>query len=58
MAYFEASLLAEHLENLGGTAALRTVLTAYADGANDTDALTKAFGKNVPEIEASFRAFV
>ena len=58
MAYFEASLLAEHLEALGGTTALRTVLTAYADGANDTDALTKAFGKNVPEIEASFRAFV
>jgi tetratricopeptide (TPR) repeat protein len=57
MAYFEASLLAEHLEGLGGTAALRTLLTAYADGANDTDALTKAFGKTVPEIETSFRAF-
>lgn len=57
MAYFEASLLAEHLENLGGTAALRTLLTAYADGATDTEALTKAFGKTVPEIETSFRAF-
>ncbi len=57
MAYFEASLLAEHLENLGGTPALRTLLTAYADGANDTEALTKAFGKTVPEIETSFRAF-
>lgn len=58
MAYFEASLLAEHLEALGGPAALRTVLTAYADGANDTEALTKAFGKTVPEIETSFRGFV
>lgn len=57
MAYFEASLLAEHLEGLGGTEALRTVLKAYADGANDTEALTKAFGKTVPEIETSFRAF-
>ena len=57
MAYFEASLLAEHLETLGGTSALRTLLTAYADGATDTEALTKAFGKTVPEIETSFRAF-
>lgn len=58
MAYFEASLLAEHLEALGGVAALRTLLAAYADGANDTEALTKAFGKTVPEIETTFRAFV
>jgi tetratricopeptide (TPR) repeat protein len=57
MAYFEASLLAEHLEVLGGTAALRTLLAAYADGANDTEAITKAFSKTVPEIETSFRAF-
>lgn len=58
MAYFEASLLAEHLEALGGATALRTLLTAYADGATDTEALTKAFGKGVPEIETSFNAFV
>ena len=58
MAYFEASLLAEHLEALGGTPALRGLLTAYADGSPDTEALTKAFGKGVPEIEASFNAFV
>jgi len=32
-------------------------LKSYAAGANDTEAFTKAFGKNVPEIEASFRAF-
>lgn len=57
MAYFEASLLAEHLENLGGTPALRTLLAAYGDGATDSEALTKAFGKTVPEIETSFRAF-
>lgn len=57
MGYFEASLLAEHLENLGGVTALRTLLTAYADGANDSEAFTKAFGKTVPEMEASFRAF-
>ncbi len=57
MAYFEASLVAEQLEQLGGTAALRTLLKSYATGANDTEAFTNAFGKTVPEIEASFRAF-
>ena len=57
MAYFEASLVAEQLEMLGGTAALQTLLKSYATGANDTEAFTKAFGKTVPEIEASFRAF-
>lgn len=57
MAYFEASLVAEQLEQLGGTAALQTLLKSYATGANDTEAFTKAFGKTVPEIEASFRAF-
>jgi tetratricopeptide (TPR) repeat protein len=57
MAYFEASLVAEQLEQLGGTAALQSLLKSYAAGANDTEAFTKAFGKSVPEIEASFRAF-
>jgi tetratricopeptide (TPR) repeat protein len=57
MAYFEASLVAEQLEQLGGTDALRTLLKSYAAGANDTEAFTKAFGKTVPEIEAAFRAF-
>ncbi len=57
MAYFEASLVAEQLELLGGTAALQSLLKSYAAGANDTEAFTKAFGKTVPEIEASFRVF-
>lgn len=58
MAYFEASLVAEQLEQLGGTAALQSLLKSYAAGATDTEAFTKAFGKNVPEIEASFRGFI
>lgn len=57
MAYFEASLVAEQLEALGGTPTLQSLLKSYAAGANDTEAFTKAFGKTVPEIEASFRAF-
>jgi tetratricopeptide (TPR) repeat protein len=57
MAYFEASLVVEHLEALGGVAALRTLLTSYADGATDTEAFAKAFGKTIDEAETSFRAF-
>ena len=58
MAYFEASLVVEHLVALNGEAGLRTLLKAYADGAKDADGFAKAFGKNVDEVDASFAAFV
>jgi tetratricopeptide (TPR) repeat protein len=58
LAYFEASLVVEHLVELNGDAGLRTLLLAYADGANDTDAFAKAFGKSVDAVEASFKTFV
>jgi tetratricopeptide (TPR) repeat protein len=58
LAYFEASLLVEHLVAQNGDAGLRTLLQAYADGADDAAAFTKAFGQSVDEADASFRAFV
>jgi tetratricopeptide (TPR) repeat protein len=58
LAYFEASLVVEHLVELNGDAGLRTLLLAYADGANDADAFAKAFGKSVDTVEASFKAFI
>ena len=58
LAYFEASLLVEHLVELNGDAALRTLLLAYAEGATDTDAFARAFAKGVDEVDASFRKFV
>ncbi len=58
LAYFEASLLVEHLVAQNGEAALRTLLLTYADGAKDADAFAKAFGRSVDEVEASFKAFV
>jgi tetratricopeptide (TPR) repeat protein len=58
LAYFEASLVVEHLVELNGDAGLRTLLLAYADGANDADAFGKAFGKSVDTVEASFKAFI
>jgi cellulose synthase operon protein C len=58
LAYFEASLVVEHLVNLHGDAGLRTLLLAYADGAKDSDAFSKAFGESVDQVDASFKAFV
>jgi cellulose synthase operon protein C len=58
LAYFEASLLTEHLVALNGDAGLRALLKAYADGAKDPEAFTSAFGKTVDEVHTSFAAFV
>lgn len=58
LAYFEASLLTEHLVELNGDAGLRTLLTAYAAGDKDEAAFAKAFGKSVDAVETSFKTFV
>ncbi|MEO8484201.1 MAG: hypothetical protein ABI634_18460 [Acidobacteriota bacterium] len=58
LAYFEASLVVEDLVAQNGEAGLRTLLRAYADGATDADAFVKAFGRNIDEVEASFKTFV
>jgi len=58
LAYFEASLVVEHLVDTGGYSAIRTLLRAYADGANDADAFAKAYGRGVDDFEASYMAFV
>ena len=58
LAYFEASLVVEHLVALNGEAGLRTLLLAYADGAKDAEAFAKAFGRSVDDVDASFKAFI
>jgi tetratricopeptide (TPR) repeat protein len=58
LAYFEASLLTEHLFAQAGDEGLRRLLAAYAGGAKDTEAFAQAFSKTVDEIDASFKAFV
>jgi tetratricopeptide (TPR) repeat protein len=58
LAYFEASLVVEHLVTLNGDAGLRTLLKAYADGATDTEAFTRAFGKDLDAVDTSFKAFI
>jgi cellulose synthase operon protein C len=58
MAYFEASLVVEHLVAQEGESGLRTLLTAYGNGATDADAFSKAFGRNLDDVEASYKTFV
>ena len=58
LAYFEASLVVEHLVDVNGDAGLRTLLQAYADGASDTEAFAKAFGRSVDAVDATFKTFV
>jgi Flp pilus assembly protein TadD len=58
LAYFEASLLTEHLVELNGEQGLRTLLLAYKAGDKDPAAFEKAFGKSVDAVEASFKTFV
>ena len=58
LAYFEASLVVEHLVELNGDQGLRTLLKAYAERLSDSDAFARAFGKSVDEVEASFKTFV
>ena len=58
LAYFEASLVVEHLVELKGDEGLRTLLKAYGDGANDADAFTKAFGRSLDDVDASYKAFI
>jgi tetratricopeptide (TPR) repeat protein len=58
IAYFEASLVVEHLVALKGDAGLRDLLQAYAGGATDEQAFSKAFGEGVDAVDASFRQFV
>ncbi len=58
LAYFEASVIVEHLVELKGDEGLRTLLRAYADGATDEQAFTKAFGKSLDEIDTSYKGFL
>jgi len=58
LAYFEASLLVEHLVDERGDAGLRRFLLAYADDATDEEAFAKAFGRTVDQVETSFASFI
>jgi len=58
LGYFEASLVVEHLVDESGDEGLRRMLRAYADGADEEEAFSRAFGKTIDAVDASFAEFV
>ena len=57
MSYFQASVLVEHVVDVYGEAALRTLVRAYADGVDTDEALTR-IGLDFDTLQASFDAAV
>jgi tetratricopeptide (TPR) repeat protein len=58
MAYFEASLVVEHLMDLKGEPALRALLKAYGEGLADAEALQAAYGQSMDQLHTSYTTFV
>lgn len=56
MAYYEASILIDHLVETYGEQKLRTLVRAYARGIETDAALKEAYGATVDEIQTSFDA--
>jgi cellulose synthase operon protein C len=56
LAYYQASLVAEHFAQTYGEEALHKLVRSYARGISDEQALTEAFGKSVEQIQAAFTA--
>jgi cellulose synthase operon protein C len=54
LAYFEASLLVDHIVQTKGATALRALVRSFGDGLEHDVALTKALGVSVDQLQASF----
>jgi tetratricopeptide (TPR) repeat protein len=54
LAYYQSSLLVEHIVAAHGEDALRDLLRAYGQGVEDDQAITKALGISIDQLQASF----
>ena len=54
LAYFEASLLVDHLVQTYGDAKLHALVQSYAQGLEGDAAVEKTVGVTIPELQASF----
>jgi tetratricopeptide (TPR) repeat protein len=54
LAYFEASLLVEHIVNAHGDAALHKLLRSYGEGLEGEDALKQGLGVDMSRLQAAF----
>ena len=54
LAYFQASVLVEHIVKTFGEEKLRTLLRSYGEGLEGDAALTRALGTSMAELQTSF----
>jgi tetratricopeptide (TPR) repeat protein len=54
LAYYQASLLVDHIVQAHGEAALRTLIRSYGDGTEGDAAISKALGVSIDQLQASF----
>ena len=54
LAYYEASLLVDHIVETYGEPKLQALVKSYAEGLEGNDAIEKKIGVSVPELQASF----
>jgi cellulose synthase operon protein C len=54
LAYYQASLLVEHIVKTRGEAALRTLVRTYADGVENDAAIKTALGMSIDELQGTF----
>jgi tetratricopeptide (TPR) repeat protein len=58
LAYFEASLLVDHLVGTHGEAALRRLLRAYGQGLENEAAIKDSFGVTIEELQVTFDQYL
>jgi tetratricopeptide (TPR) repeat protein len=58
LAYYQASLLVEHLVATRGHDALRDLVRAFADGLSTDEAMRRVIGPTLAELEPEFRASI
>jgi tetratricopeptide (TPR) repeat protein len=56
LSYYQASLVAEHIEKRYGLTALRGLLAAYGTGASTEKAFQTALGRSVDQVDAEFQS--
>jgi tetratricopeptide (TPR) repeat protein len=54
LAYYQAALLVEHLAHTRGEAVVESLVRAFADGVNMDEAMRRAVGPTLEELEAEF----
>jgi cellulose synthase operon protein C len=57
-AYYQASLVVEHIHDTYGQRKLRALVEAYADGSNTETAIKKALGVDIDELQKGFDALL